>query len=299
MGDLAADTALKARTGGTALHLSRDWEIWGPNGGYLAVIALRAAGADTPLRRPATFSCHYLGVADFGAVDLDVRTIRGSRRAASVAVSMTQGGKPILEAQAWIVGDVDGLEHDAAPMPAVAPPDELPNVDELMTGEERGPYHALEQLRGATASWLRRSDWEARGAGRPELSIVVSLRSARDTFDDSFVDAGRALLLVDTLGWPAAVRGTRATCPCTRGPSLDVTARFHARVPETPWLLAECSSPVRATVWWQARRPCGPPAGSSLRAAASRCSAGRRTCSKVEQPADRLPMSSSQFCHGM
>ena len=28
---------------------------------------------------------------------------------------MTQAGKPILEAQAWIVGDVDGLEHDAAP----------------------------------------------------------------------------------------------------------------------------------------------------------------------------------------
>ena len=133
----------KARTGGTTLDLSRDWEIWGPNGGYLAVIALRAAGVHTPLRRPATFSCHYLGVADFDGVDLDVRTIRGSRRTASIAVSMTQAGKPILEAQAWIVGDVDGLEHDAAPMPEVASPDGLPNVDELMKGEERGPYHAF------------------------------------------------------------------------------------------------------------------------------------------------------------
>ena len=30
----------------------------------------------------------------------------------------------------------------------------------------------------------------------------------------------------------------------SRFTSLDVTARFHARAPETPWLLAECSSPV-------------------------------------------------------
>ena len=96
VGDLAMDTAIEGSDGRYRAQLSRDWEIWGPNGGYLAVIALRAAGAHTPLRRPATFSCHYLGVADFDAVDLDVRTIRGSRRAASVAVSMTQDGRPVL-----------------------------------------------------------------------------------------------------------------------------------------------------------------------------------------------------------
>ena len=97
MGDLAVDTAIEGSDGRYRAQLSRDWEIWGPNGGYLAVIALRAAGTHTSLRRPATFSCHYLGVADFDAVDLEVRTIRGSRRAASIAVSMTQAGKTILE----------------------------------------------------------------------------------------------------------------------------------------------------------------------------------------------------------
>jgi len=65
----------------------------------------------------------------------------------------------------------------------------------------------------------------------------------RDTFDDPFVDAGRALLLVDTLGWPAAVRAYTNDLPFY-APSLDVTARFHGRGPKTPWLLAECSSPV-------------------------------------------------------
>src|SRR5262249_25256892 len=101
MGDLAVDTAIERSDGRAQARLSRDWEMWGPNGGYLAVIALRGAGARTPLRRPATFTCHFLGVADFGVVDLDVRVVRESRRAASIAVSMTQAGKPVLEALAW------------------------------------------------------------------------------------------------------------------------------------------------------------------------------------------------------
>jgi hypothetical protein len=58
VGDLAVDTAIEGSGRRYRAQLSRDWEIWGPNGGYLAVIALRAAGAHTSLRRPATFSCH-------------------------------------------------------------------------------------------------------------------------------------------------------------------------------------------------------------------------------------------------
>jgi acyl-CoA thioesterase-2 len=256
MGDLAADTAIEGADGRYQAELSRDWEIWGPNGGYLAVIALRAAGAHTPLRRPATFSCHYLGVADFDGVDLDVRTIRGSRRAASIAVSMTQAGKPILEAHAWIVGDVDGLEHDAASMPDVAPPDELPNVDELMAGQERGSYQAFwSNFDERPLSWLPREEWEAREPGEPTVRSWYRY-VPRETFDDPFVDAGRSLLLVDTLGWPAAVRAYTSDLSYY-APSLDVTARFHAAAPESPWLLAECTSPVardglvasEASVW--------------------------------------------------
>jgi acyl-CoA thioesterase II len=243
MGDLASDTAIEGSDGRYRARLSRDWEIWGPNGGYLAVIALRAAGASTPLRRPATFSCHYLGVADFDAVDLDVRTIRGSRRAASIAVSMTQAGKPILEALAWIVGDVDGLEHDAAPMPDVAPADHLPNVEELMAGQERGPYQAFwSNFEQRPVDWIPRESWDAREPGDPSF-LSWYRYTPRDTFDDPFVDAGRTLLLVDTVGWPAAVRAYRSDLPFF-APSIDVTARFHACAPDTPWLLVEGRSPV-------------------------------------------------------
>ncbi len=56
-----------------------DWEIWGPCGGYVAAIALRAAGADSPLVRPASFYCHYLSVAEFAPVDLVVTPLRSGR----------------------------------------------------------------------------------------------------------------------------------------------------------------------------------------------------------------------------
>ena len=89
---------------------------------------------------------------------------------------------------------------------------------------------------------MPRAEWEAREPSDPNFRSWYRY-VPRDTFDDPFVDAGRALLLVDTLGWPAAVRAYTSDLPFY-APSLDLTARFHARAPETTWLLAECSSPV-------------------------------------------------------
>ena len=57
MGDVALQTAAepsattRRRRCYTAM-VHGDWEIWGPCGGYVAAIALRAAGAESPLVRP-------------------------------------------------------------------------------------------------------------------------------------------------------------------------------------------------------------------------------------------------------
>ncbi len=54
MGDLALDTAgRRLGDGRFEATLSRDWEIWGPNGGDVAAVALRAAGAAAGPSRPA------------------------------------------------------------------------------------------------------------------------------------------------------------------------------------------------------------------------------------------------------
>ena len=55
-----ATTVIEAG-GGLAATLHPNWEIWGPNGGYLSAVALRAAGRVAPEgHRPVTYSCQYL-----------------------------------------------------------------------------------------------------------------------------------------------------------------------------------------------------------------------------------------------
>src|SRR5690348_888214 len=108
MGDLAADTtvdALDGDHGHYSITLSRDWETWGPNGGYVASVALRAAGTHTRFDRPASIVGHYLGVASFDEpVDITVTSLRETKRAESMRVSLAQRGQPIFESLIWAVG---------------------------------------------------------------------------------------------------------------------------------------------------------------------------------------------------
>jgi hypothetical protein len=63
MGSLDLDTRIETEDGRARALLSEDWRIWGPNGGYVAAIALRAAGRASAFSRPASFAFHFLGVA--------------------------------------------------------------------------------------------------------------------------------------------------------------------------------------------------------------------------------------------
>jgi len=132
MGDLEVDTAVRpCGEGRFEATLSSDWEIWGPMGGYVAACALRAAGAATEHTRPASFSCHYLRVAEFGTVDIRVDTRKRGRAASSQRVEISQGGRAILDASVWTVSDNEGLEHDETNPPDVPDPDGLPTIGEL------------------------------------------------------------------------------------------------------------------------------------------------------------------------
>ena len=48
-------------------------EIWGPSGGYLAALALRAAGLCAEIPRPASYYCHFLASPEFDEVELASR----------------------------------------------------------------------------------------------------------------------------------------------------------------------------------------------------------------------------------
>src|SRR5262249_29483454 len=148
-----------------------------------------------------------LGVAAFETLDADVTTLRSAKRAESVRVALTQKGQPIFEALVWSTGDVSGLEHDVVAMPSKGDPDSLKTPRELLgdnyVGSPYAQFWANFDERVPTEDWI--DDWE----NRPPLPPVAGgwyRYVPASTFADPWVDACRSVILLDTLGWPAAGR---------------------------------------------------------------------------------------------
>jgi acyl-CoA thioesterase len=234
LGDFELDTRLEGERGRYRAVLSRDWEIWGPNGGYVAAIALRAAGLEARIARPASFAAHFLGVAAFEAVEVEVLPLHQGRRSESFRVSVRQAGRSIVEAIVRTAAQGPGLEHDVARAPELPAPEGLRNRDELYKAEWGPPFPFWKNLETRPIS-PERFDEEPRPR-EPVWREWYRFRP-RATFEDPFLDAGRALLLLDTLSWPAASQ-PHPNAPF-RAPNLDVTAWFHRADPKSEWLLAD------------------------------------------------------------
>ena len=154
MGDFEADTRLEAvdrEAGHFRARLSRDWEIWGPNGGYVAAIALRAAGLAARIPRPASLCGHFLRVADFAPVDVEARPLQQGRRAESLRVSIRQHGRPVFEALVRTAAEGAGLAHAHGAPPAVPPPEALPDPGSLSA--DAGPRSLPPPPEGHTAPY--------------------------------------------------------------------------------------------------------------------------------------------------
>jgi len=249
VGDLAADTLIEP-AGGPGRYgakLSADWNIWGPNGGYVASLALRAAGLATGRERPASIVAHFLGVADFDRVDLDVEVLKASRFATSARVRMRQGDRPILEALVWGVdGGGAGLEHDAAPAPDVPPVEAVPSFEERVAAlpeEERRPSTSFfDNLDQRPIDWLE--TFPPPGPADPRNRAWIRFRPT-PRFDDPWADACRLVIPIDTFGWPTAFRvyAHLDPPPPVVAVTVDLSVRFH-RPARGDWLLSEAVSPL-------------------------------------------------------
>ncbi|HET6954680.1 MAG TPA: thioesterase family protein [Acidimicrobiales bacterium] len=254
MGDLEIDSRVvpsgEAAGDGTSRYtakLSPDWAIWGPNGGYVASVALRAAGLATGRARPASIVAHFLGVAAFDEVDLTVTTLRSSRFATSARVSLTQGDRPILEALVWGL-DPGGaaLDHDAGPAPDVPPVEHVPSRDEriaALPADQQGPppFPFFDNLDQHPVDWV--GSWPPPGPLDPVACSWTRFRPTA-TFADPWVDACRLLIPIDTYGWPAASRAhAHVDPPEAVAVTVDLSVRFH-RPAGDEWLLVETTSPV-------------------------------------------------------
>jgi acyl-CoA thioesterase len=268
MGDLALQTSVEpAGQGRYQAMVHQDWEIWGPCGGYVAAIALRAAGAESPFDRPASFFCHYLSVAAFAPVDLVVTPLRSGRTVLAQRVAMSQDGRAVLDAMVWSVGQVEGLEHvDAAP-PAVSDPAETPPwtdrrdvVDEAdRLSDDRRPYVFWDNFEQRPIDWS--ATWPPPGPLPPTWRTWVRYKQGDVRQEDAWVHAARQLVVLDVGSWPAGSRPHAHADPPFIAPSLDLYAAFQDPTSDAEWLLIDAHSPVAQAgllswtgrVWSEAR----------------------------------------------
>jgi acyl-CoA thioesterase II len=232
--DVATDLA--GAGGRYSARLSENWEIWGPSGGYLAALTLRAVGMCAEIRRPASYYCHFLSSPRFDDVELRVELLRRGRRSESFSVEMRQAGSPVLSAMVRTAADAPGYRHQVRPAPRVTPPEESKPLERTRDGKPI--YRFWENL-----SCRRPLGDPGEGEDSPRIREWVRFEPT-PSFEDPFVDAARPLILLDTFGWPALYEKYRGADYVA--PNLDTSAWFHRLSSHSEWLLIDHECPVAA-----------------------------------------------------
>jgi len=234
--DFDAATRVDGADGRYRARLSPAWAVWGPMGGYVAAIALRALARLSSHRRPATFACQFVRPARFDDVDIEVESVRAGRRSEALRATVRQDGAPVLTASSWFVGEgLEGLEHVEARAPVVPAPEALRSFAEL--AEDYGAWYPFwRHVEGRPVRWSREP-----GPARWH----TWMRLASPAPADPVLDAARAVLWADLIPWNAAA--SRHAWPRRWiAPNLDLTVQFHGASAGEDWILCDGESPVAA-----------------------------------------------------
>ncbi|OWK28576.1 acyl-CoA thioesterase [Sphingomonas mucosissima] len=269
MGGLVAATALTPRGDGYVVELDRDWEIWGPAGGYIAAIALRAVRERVASgHRPVTITGQFVRVARWGALDVRVDHIKEGA-SSLYAVTLSQDARPVFLAQIWTTSRADPSIALTPMFPDVPGPEGLRDQDAIAAERGISTNRFWSNLEGRPVHfrlhsdppapvpqqyrWMRFRDWPEAGA------------------DDLFFDAMRSALLIDLGIWPGHWHRLTESAPYL-APSLDLTVYFHGSQPAGGWLLSEADSDVsgdglisgRVRMWSEDGRPLATGSGHCL-----------------------------------
>ncbi len=128
----------------------------------------------------------------------------------------------------------------------------MPTLEELRPPDQPEPYAFWDNIEERVVHWF--DDWPPPEPMPPEFVGWFRFRPAA-AFDDPWVDACRAVILLDVQGWPSASRHHAWREPSLIAPSIDLYVAFHEPLPADGWLLAEGTAPVAADglVGWTGR----------------------------------------------
>lgn len=221
MSKFERDTSLgQAEAGVFEGHVNRDWWIvFGPNGGFLAAMLVKAmsAAADDHRRLARSLTIHYTAAPSEGPVRIRTTVERAGRSLTTVSARMEQEGRLIaLALGAFSSARAPAIEFSDAHAPPVPPPEEVT------------PYEA----RGDLPPFTRQ--WEV----RPAVGVDPFTGSDGSTLtggwikplDEHPIDAALVAQLTDA--WLPAVF-IRLTEP-NAVPTIDLTIHFRADLPLDP-----------------------------------------------------------------
>lgn len=227
MSDLGLDTAVEpGEDGKLVATVSPDWSIFGPNGGYLAAITLRAAATQATRSVPLSITCHFVKAAKPGPVSLTVELLRRSRVADSFRVRMVQDGETVAEALVWLAKDLTGFTHRAIDRPTVLGPE---------YGERQGESAGIEFYQNVDIRILPRQSEAERQPHQQGWMLFLH----DELGDDPYVAAGKLLVVADTAPWAAAVQVHGFFVPR----SLDLSVRFSLERCLPGWIFVDAISP--------------------------------------------------------
>lgn len=235
VGNFERDTSVSGADGRYAATLSPAWAVWGPNGGYVAAIALRAMMAGASLPRPAAFHCQFLKAGRFDAADVLVEQTRSGKRSEALRARLVQDGEDLLAATLWMTADdMDGLEHETAAAPDVPKPATLKGFADLFDNyPDWYPYWRSVEARPGVQTWE---------IGPPVWRAWMRLNDPPAHLDKSLA-AARIALWMDLGPWNAAVAAHPRPLPYL-APNLDLHVQFHRFADASEWLLIDAEAPI-------------------------------------------------------
>ena len=217
--ELDADTALeRVGDGRYRGEMTDRWTVAaGPNGGYVAAFALRAALMESAFPDPLTMTVHYLARPIAGPAEVHVEVLRLGRGHTTLALRLVQ--EEIKAAALVTLGRLRSAgPHDFAPeRPDLGPPpaeairlgdgvmeSTLWQRLDLRVGDEAALWYGrTEPGEAATGGWTRLRD------GRPTDALAVPL----------FLDC-----------WPPAVFSRTLEPSPTGAPTLELTVHWRGAV---------------------------------------------------------------------
>jgi acyl-CoA thioesterase len=211
-------------------------------GGYIASIALRAAGDHCGRARPASINTSFLAAARFAPVTLQVDTLRATRVATCARVVMTQDDRPVLEATVWGTDADEGLDHHTARRgPDVAHHTELPNFHERLAAQGEEVMHEFwNRLDHRPTQWT--DDWANRSPTEPDQAAWYRFVDG-PRFDQPWLDDTRLLIVTDLDAWGAATNAHTGELDWF-APTIELTCRFLQPAHDHEWLLGWGAAPV-------------------------------------------------------